>query len=61
MIRGNRHFGRSNKVKPVTFHLVSLFFGTGEIVNGNLVFDEMFTTRGGIFGSDFDPGLHLLV
>ena len=32
------------------------FFGTGEIVNGNLVFDEMFTTRGGIFGSDFDPG-----
>jgi hypothetical protein len=31
------------------------FFGTGDIQQGKLVFDEMFTTRGGIFGADFDP------
>ena len=31
------------------------FFGVGEIVGGNLVFDEMHTTHGGIFGTGFDP------
>ena len=31
------------------------FFGTGEILDGKLVFNEMFTTLGGIFGADFDP------
>jgi hypothetical protein len=31
------------------------FFGTGEILEGKLVFNEMFTTLGGIFGADFDP------
>ncbi len=31
------------------------FFGIGEIVDGRLVFEEMVTTRGGIFGPDFDP------
>ena len=32
------------------------FFGTGEIVDGNtLVFDDMLTTSGGVFGADFDP------
>jgi len=31
------------------------FFGTGEILDGELVFSELFTTRGGIFGADFDP------
>ena len=31
------------------------FFGTGEIVDGKLIFDQMFTTQGGIFGSEFDP------
>ncbi len=31
------------------------FFGVGEIRDGKLVFDEMFTSRGGIFGPDFDP------
>ncbi len=31
------------------------FFGLGEIRNGKLAFDEMFTTSGGIFGPDFDP------
>ncbi len=31
------------------------FFGVGEIVGGNLVFDEMHTTHGGIFGAGFDP------
>jgi hypothetical protein len=31
------------------------FFGVGEIVNGKLVFDNMQTTSGGIFGPDFDP------
>jgi len=32
------------------------FFGSGEISNGKFIFDEMFTTRGGVFGSGFDPG-----
>jgi hypothetical protein len=31
------------------------FFGTGEIVDDKLQFDEIFTTRGGLFGPDFDP------
>jgi hypothetical protein len=31
------------------------FFGTGEIVGDKLVFDEMFTTRGGVFGPGLDP------
>lgn len=31
------------------------FFGTGEISQGRLLFDEMFTTHGGIFGPGFDP------
>ena len=31
------------------------FFGVGEIREGKLVFDEMFTSSGGIFGPDFDP------
>ncbi len=31
------------------------FFGVGEILNGKFVFDEMVTTRGGIFGDDFAP------
>jgi len=31
------------------------FFGVGEIKDGKLRFDEMFTTLGGIFGSGFDP------
>jgi hypothetical protein len=32
------------------------FFGTGEIVGGDvLVFDDMLTTSGGIFGAEFDP------
>jgi hypothetical protein len=31
------------------------FFGTGEIRDGTLQFDEMFTTLGGTFGSGFDP------
>jgi hypothetical protein len=31
------------------------FFGVGEIQDGSFVFDEMLTTQGGIFGSDFDP------
>jgi hypothetical protein len=33
------------------------FFGVGEIVQGKLVFVEMFTTRNGIFGPGFDPGM----
>lgn len=33
------------------------FVGIGAIVNGKLVFDDMLTTRGGIFGDDFDPDL----
>jgi hypothetical protein len=31
------------------------FFGVGEIVDGKLVFDDMQTTRGAIFGPDFNP------
>jgi hypothetical protein len=31
------------------------FFGTGEISDGRLLFEEMFTTHGGIFGPGFDP------
>jgi hypothetical protein len=31
------------------------FYGTGEILDGKLVFNEMNTTLGGIFGADFDP------
>lgn len=31
------------------------FFGTGEIAEGKLVFNEMFTTLGGVFGTGFDP------
>jgi hypothetical protein len=33
------------------------FYGVGEIQGGTLVFGEMFTTSGGIFGDDFDPAL----
>jgi hypothetical protein len=32
------------------------FFGVGDIVAGILVFDNMLTTSGGIFGAEFDPG-----
>jgi hypothetical protein len=31
------------------------FFGVGEIRDGKLVFDEIETTSGGIFGPAFDP------
>ena len=31
------------------------FFGTGEILGDTMVFSDMFTTLGGIFGDDFDP------
>jgi len=31
------------------------FFGTGEINEDKLLFEEMFTTHGGIFGPGFDP------
>ena len=31
------------------------FFNTGEIRNGKLVFDDLLTTYGGIFGPQFDP------
>jgi hypothetical protein len=31
------------------------FFGTGRIDGDRLVFDELFTTAGGVFGPDFDP------
>jgi len=31
------------------------FFGMGEVMDGKLVFNEMLTTSGGIFGEDFDP------
>ena len=31
------------------------FFGLGEIREGKLVFDEMLTSSGGIFGPDFNP------
>ena len=33
------------------------FFSTGEIRDSKLVFDEMLTSSGGIFGPDFDPDL----
>ena len=33
------------------------FFGVGEVRDGKLVFDQMFTTKGGIFGENFDPTL----
>jgi hypothetical protein len=32
------------------------FFGTGVVDDERLVFDEMYTTTGGIFGDAFDPG-----
>jgi hypothetical protein len=31
------------------------FFGLGDIRDGKLVFDNMLTSSGGIFGPDFDP------
>jgi hypothetical protein len=31
------------------------FFGIGEIQEGKLVFNQMRTTRGGVFGDGFDP------
>jgi hypothetical protein len=31
------------------------FYGTGEIIGDKLVFEEMLTTRGGVFGAGFDP------
>ncbi len=31
------------------------FFDTGQVVEGGLVFDNMRTTYGGVFGPDFDP------
>jgi hypothetical protein len=31
------------------------FFGIGEILEDKIVFNELFTTLGGIFGEDFDP------
>jgi hypothetical protein len=31
------------------------FFGTGEFEDGKIVFPEMFTTLGGVFGAGFDP------
>ena len=31
------------------------FFGVGELIDGRFVFDEMLTTRGGVFGASFDP------
>ena len=31
------------------------FFGIGDIVDEKLVFDQMYTTSGGIFGAEFDP------
>ena len=31
------------------------FFNTGEIRGSQLVFDELMTTRGGVFGKDFNP------
>jgi len=32
------------------------FFGTGEIFGDSLIFSEMLTTQGALFGSGFDPG-----
>jgi hypothetical protein len=31
------------------------FFGVGEQIEGQLVFEDMFTTSGAVFGEDFDP------
>jgi hypothetical protein len=31
------------------------FFGVGDVANGKLVFDQMYTSYGGIFGAEFDP------
>jgi|GEM_PF-337529 len=31
------------------------FFGVGEIQDGKLVIEKMYTTTGGVFGDDFDP------
>ena len=31
------------------------FFGTGDFLNEKIVFNEMFTTLGGVFGPEFDP------
>jgi hypothetical protein len=31
------------------------FFGVGEYIEGKLVFDNMLTSKGGIFGPEFDP------
>jgi len=33
------------------------FYGVGEIAGNSIVFDQMFTTSGGIFGAGFDSGL----
>ena len=33
------------------------FFGLGDIVEGKLVFDDILTSSGGIFGPDFNPDL----
>jgi len=33
------------------------FYGVGEIQGDTIVFGEMFTTSGGLFGADFDPAL----
>jgi hypothetical protein len=32
------------------------FFSEGEIRDGKLVFDDMLTASGGVFGPEFDPG-----
>jgi len=32
------------------------FYGNGEIRGDIIVFNDLFTTRGGTFGSEFDPG-----
>jgi hypothetical protein len=31
------------------------YFGNGELLDGKLVFNNMLTTTGGVFGKDFDP------
>jgi hypothetical protein len=31
------------------------YFGIGDIVDGKIVFDNLLTTLGGVFGDDFDP------
>jgi hypothetical protein len=33
------------------------FYDAGQVIDGKLVFDEMLTTSGGIFGPDFNPDL----